>query len=173
MYTKRLEASVTHSILTQLNNLGWIVDKTSPDCNVFQERAKTEEQKKLLKGKMPDFMLYQKGTNTPIAVIEAKKPEGTLTTAVDDAERKYAQPLEIPLIFAYNDTFVATRYLNIGRPLKIDGEDVRQLIDHYTALRFIHEAQPEIFPSRLVSDIRESNSSPYLSKHPICYGKRG
>jgi len=144
MYTKRLEASVTHSILTQLDNLGWVVDETDPECNVFQQRAKTEEQKKLLKGKLPDFMLYQKGTNTPIAIIEAKKPDETLTIAIDEAERKYAKPLEIPLIFAHNDTFVATRYLNIGRPLKIDGEDIRQLVDHYTALRFIQDG-PEIF----------------------------
>ena len=50
MYTKRLEASVTHSILTQLGNLGWVVDETNPECNVFQQRAKTEEQRKLLKG---------------------------------------------------------------------------------------------------------------------------
>jgi len=52
-------------------------------------------------------------------------------------------PLEAPLIFAYNDTYVATRYLTKHRPLKIDGEDVRQFIDHYTALRFLKEG-PEI-----------------------------
>ena len=143
MYTKRLEASVTHAILTQLENLKWVVDETNPECNVFQQRAKTEEQKKLLKGKAPDFVLYQSGTNHPIAVIEAKRPDETLTKVLDDVEEKYAIPLEAPLIFAYNDTFISTRYLYNKRPLKIDGEDVRQFVDHYTALRFIQEG-PEI-----------------------------
>jgi len=144
MYTRRLEASVSHSILTQLDNLGWAVDEKNPECNVFQQRAKTEEQRKLLRGKTPDFLLYQSGTNKPIAVIEAKRPDDTLTTVLDEAERKYAAPLEVPLIFAYNDTFINTRYLNKNRPLKIDGEDVRQFVDHYTALRFV-ELGPEIF----------------------------
>jgi hypothetical protein len=43
MYTKRLEASVAYSILIQLENLGWIVDETKAECNVFQQRPKTEE----------------------------------------------------------------------------------------------------------------------------------
>lgn len=144
MYTKRLEASVTHSILTQLDNLGWVVDETNPECNVFQQRAKTEEQRKLLKGKAPDFLLYHSGTDKPIAVIEAKRPNDTLTKVLDETEKKYATPLETPLIFAYNDTFVNTRYLNKNRPLKIDGEDVRQFVNHYTALRFV-DLGPEIY----------------------------
>lgn len=143
MYTKRLEASVTHSILTQLNNLGWVVDETNPKCNVFQQRAKTEEQRKLLRGKAPDFLLYKTDSNNPIAVIEAKRPDDTLTNVLDETEEKYATPLEIPLIFAYNDTFIATRYLYKKRPLKIDGEDVRQFVNQYTALRFVQEG-PEI-----------------------------
>jgi len=143
MYTKRLEASVTHSILTQLGNLGWVVDETNPNCNVFQQRAKTEEQRKLLKGKAPDFVLYQSGTSHPIGIVEAKRPDKTLTDVLDEAEVKYATPLETPLIFAYNDTFIATRYLYKHRPLKIDGEDVRQFINQYTALRFVQEG-PEI-----------------------------
>lgn len=143
MYTRRLEASVTHSILTQLDNLGWVVDETHPECNVFQQRAKTEEQRKLLRGKAPDFLLYQSETNNPIAVIEAKRPDDTLTNVLDKTEEKYATPLETPLIFAYNDTFIATRYLYNKRPLKIDGEDVRQFVNQYTALRFVQEG-PEI-----------------------------
>lgn len=143
MYTKRLEASVTHSILTQLDNLGWVVDETNPECNVFQQRAKTEEQKKLLKGKAPDFLLYQSNSNKAIAVIEAKRPDESLTNVLDKTEEKYAVPLEVPLIFAYNDTFINTRYLTKKRPLKIDGEDVRQFVNQYTALRFVQEG-PEI-----------------------------
>lgn len=143
MDTTRLEASVTHSILTQLNNLGWVVDEKNPNNNVTQQRPKTEEQKQKLKGKMPDFVLYQQGTSTPIGVIEAKKPNESLIEALNQAEERYAKPLNVPLIFAYNDTYVATRYLYNEHTLKIDGEDVRQFVDHHTSLRFVQEG-PEI-----------------------------
>ncbi len=143
IYTKRLELSVTHSILTQLENLGWCVDEKNPACNVFQQRPKTEAERRLLKGNFPDLMLYEKDTNRAIGVIESKRPGESLTKALDETQRKYAKPLQTPLIFAYNDTYVATRYLGNGRPLKIDGEDVRQFVDHYTALRFVHDG-PEI-----------------------------
>ena len=144
MYTERKEASVTYAIATQLENLGWILDEKNPDCNVTQQRAKTIEQKKLLHNKFPDFVLYKKATNIPIGVIEAKKPKKSLSNALNEAKEKYAKPLNAPLIFAYNDTYVETYHLYKERPLKIDGEDVRQFIDHYTALRFFEDGA-EIF----------------------------
>lgn len=142
-YTDRLEASVVQSILTQLDNLGWIVDERKNNCNVTQQRVKTVAEKQKLSRKLPDFVLYQKDTNVPIGIIEAKKPGESLEKALREAEKKYASPLGAPLIFAYNDTYVATRYLGNSRPLKIDGEDVRQFVDHHTALRFVSEG-PEI-----------------------------
>ena len=147
-YTQRLEASVVYSICTQLENLGWIVDEKHPDNNITQQRPKTEAERAKLKEingnlKYPDFVLYEKGTNSPISIIEAKRPGESLEKALRQARERYAKPLEVPLIFAYNDTFVATSYLHNERPLKIDGEDIRQFIDHYTALRFVNEG-PEI-----------------------------
>lgn len=149
MQTPRLEASVTHSICTQLENLGWIVNESHPDNNVTQQRPKTEEQKELIRqhnlgsNRFPDFVLYQKGTAIPIAVIEAKRPGESLEQALEQAENRYARPLGAPLIFAYNDTFVDTRHIFRSNLLKIDGEDVRQFVDHYTSLRFVNEG-PEI-----------------------------
>ena len=139
MHTYRKEASVTHAITTQLANLGWQIDEKTPECNVFQQRPKTREQEKKLRGKFPDFVLYQEGTNKPIGVIEAKRPGQSLIGVLDKTEKKYAHPLGAPLIFAYNDTYIRTRYLYNKHPLKIDGEDVRQFIAHETALRFIAE----------------------------------
>ena len=144
-----MEASVVYSICTQLENLGWIVDEREPKNNVTQQRVKTLAQQKQLadanNGRLryPDFVLYQEGTQNPICIIEAKKPGESLESALKQAEDRYATPLRAPLIFAYDDTFVATRFLPNRRSLKIDGEDVRQLIDHYTALRFLNEG-PEI-----------------------------
>lgn len=145
----RLEASVTHAICLQLENLGWVVNESDADNNVTQQRARTVEQKSKLRkangGRVafPDFVLYEQGTNNPIGIIEAKRPGVSLESALKQAEDQYARPLGAPLLFAYNDTFVATRYLHNERPLKIDGEDVRQFVDHYTSLRFVNEG-PEI-----------------------------
>ncbi len=47
MYTERLEASVTHSILTQLSDLGWVVDEKDPKNNVTQQRPKTQAEKEI------------------------------------------------------------------------------------------------------------------------------
>jgi len=145
MNTDRLEASVTHSICTQLENLGWHIDEKNPNNNVTQQRVRTViEQEKIREAnggklKYPDFVLYEEGSNRAIAIIEAKKPGKSLESAIIQARELYAKPLNAPLIFAYNGTYVETEHLYNGRPLKIDGEDVRQFIDHYNALRFINE----------------------------------
>lgn len=146
--TRRLEASVTYAICTQLHNLGWVVDEKNPNNNITQQRPKTIKQRNILKeanlGKSlyPDFVLYESGTTRPIAIIEAKRPGETLNKALKQAA-SYAKPLGIEIIFAYNDTFVEAKHLVTNRNLKIDGEDVRQFIDQYTLFRFINEG-PEI-----------------------------
>ena len=55
----------------QLKNLGWTNDPYAPNRNVYQQRVKTDEQKKKLQGLKPDYVLYH--ANEPIAIIEAKK----------------------------------------------------------------------------------------------------
>ena len=157
----RMEQSVVHSICTQLENLGWVVNETDARNNVTQQRVKTLEQQRQLseanEGRLrfPDFVLYQEGTNNPIGIIEAKRPGKSLEVALKQAEDYYAAPLEAPLIFAYDDTFVVTRMLSNNRPLKIDGEDVRQFIDHYTALRFINEGSEILSAPKSVQLSRE------------------
>lgn len=60
-----LEANTRLTIDTRLRNLGWNLDHSDPDCNVFQEQPKTKSQKSALKGKKPDYVLYQTATNKP------------------------------------------------------------------------------------------------------------
>jgi type I restriction enzyme M protein len=154
-YTKRLEASVVQSVLTQLDNLKWHVDEKKSNCNVFQQRAKTVEQKRKLEGRNPDFVLYQEDTDTPIAIIETKRPGKTVRQVLKEAKDKYATKLETPLIFVYNDTYIETQYLWNGHNLKIDGEDVRQFIDHYTAIRFVQEGSEILSAPKHVQYSRE------------------
>ena len=134
-----LEPHTRTKIDRRLENLGWILDQNNPKCNVFQEQAKTHEQNLKFDGKDPDYVLYETGTDTPIAIIEAKRPGEDLDNAMAEAIKKYAQPLQVPLVFAFNETFVISQHVLQSRPLKVDGEELQEFIDQATALRFINE----------------------------------
>lgn len=133
-----LEAHTRSQIDLRLRNLGWVFDEKNPECNVFQEQAKTKEQTLKFGGTRPDYVLYESGSDTPIAIIEAKKPGRELDDALKQGE-KYARAINAPLVFAFNDTFVVAKSLKQQRPLKIDGEEVQDFVDQITSLRFIHE----------------------------------
>ncbi len=137
--TNPREAHTRSQIHTRLANLGWVIDELDPDCNVFQERAKTNFQNQLFEGKRPDYVLYESGTDIPLAVIEAKKPGGDLDRAMEQAIERYAKPLQAPLAFAFNDTFVISKHVLQNRPLKINGEELQDFIDQLTAIRFMNE----------------------------------
>lgn len=150
-----LEASVRTRIDLRLRNLGWVLDHRDPQCNVTQEQAKTDWQHKLLKGNRPDYLLYESGTDIPIAVIEAKRPGEDLDKAVQKSIELYAAPLQIPLVFTFNDTFVLTRHAVQRRPLKIDGEELQDFVDQFTALRFLHEGSEILSAPKGVNFTRE------------------
>ncbi len=138
-----LEAHSRSKIDLRLRNLGWVLDQHDPKCNVYQEQAKTEAQNKKFNRNRPDYVLYETGTDRPIAVIEAKKPGQDLDKAMSQALELYAKPIGAPLVFAFNDTFVFAKHAPQNRALKIDGEELQDFVDQLTALRFINEG-PEI-----------------------------
>ena len=138
MNTYPLEVETRESINTRLKHLGWILDGENPNCNVFQERAKTVEQARLLQGKRPDYVLYQSHTDKPIAIIEAKRPGLDLDQALRQAIN-YANLLSVPLAFACNKTFAIAQHIHQDSPLKIDGEEIQDFIDELTAIKFIEE----------------------------------
>lgn len=149
-----LEAHTRNKINLRLQNLNWILDETKPDCNVFQEHAKTVEQNRKFGGGNPDYVLYENGTDNPIGVIEAKKPGINLEGAMVQAE-KYARAINAPLIFAFNDTFVTAKQIEQSRPLKIDGEELQDFVDQFTSLRFIHEGAEILSAPKGVNFTRE------------------
>ncbi len=149
-----LEAHTRTQIDRRLQNLGWNLNEKDPDCDVTQEHAKTDEQNRHFQGGRPDYVLYESGTDKPIAIIEAKKPglslEGALRQGGD-----YADAIDAPLVFAFNDTFVIARSLKQDRPLKIDGEELQDFIDQLTCLRFIQEGAEILSAPKGVNFTRE------------------
>jgi len=134
-----LEEHTRTQINIRLMNLHWDLNEKDPKCNVTQGQARTDEQNALFSGKKPDYVLYETNTTNPIGVIEAKRPGEDLDNAMEQAVERYARPLNAPLAFAFNDTFVTAKHVYQGRPLKIDGEELQDFIDQFMALRFIRE----------------------------------
>lgn len=155
MPRRPLEASVRTRIDLRLRNLGWNLDHRDPNCNVYQEQAKTDEQQRKLRGNRPDYILYESGTDIPVAIIEAKRPGEDIDKALEKSIGLYATPLQVPLVFTFNDTFVLTRHAIQARPLKIDGEELQDFIDQLTALRFINEGAEILSAPRGLNFTRE------------------
>lgn len=137
--TRPLESATRKEIDLILSNLGWNTDESSKDCNVFTERAKTVEQNNNLQGNNPDYVLYKSGTDDPIAIVEAKRKGQGIDQAVSDAVTKYANPLGVNIVFAYDGAFFKAWHTVTEKELLIDGVAVTQLVNEKQLLRFVSE----------------------------------
>ena len=147
-FTDPLESATRKRIDAILTNLGWEGDEESAQCNVYTERPKTRKQKAALAGAQPDYVLYQSGTDTPIAIIEAKRPGKSLPIALAQAIDLYAKPLNTPIVFVADGSFVEAHDVRDGRRLSIDGEEVTTFLNERDVLRFVDKgsqiATPEV-----------------------------
>lgn len=137
--TRPLEPATRKKIDLMLNNLGWNTDEELPTCNVFTERAKTKEQNKKFKGKNPDYVLYQYETDKPIGIIEAKRKGESIDEALNQAIERYAIPLGVKIVFAYDGAFFKSWHIKDAKELVVDGQTLTQLIPERKILRFIQE----------------------------------
>src|SRR3989344_4276316 len=151
-----MEANTRYIIDNNLKNKGWILDKSNPNGNVDFESPKNPELRKKLKGKHPDYILYETKTGKPIGVIEAKKTGVDLQNALNQGE-EYAKVLNAPLIFAMNGAYCETRWLDNEKPLVLNGEEVKELIRERDALEFLKKDSNEVYtlPKNVVVSRRE------------------
>ena len=143
------ESAARKAIDGDLVHLGWVIDESKPDCNVFTERAKTEEQVRRLDKKRPDYILYEPGTNRPIAVIEAKRPGGTLDDAVEQGRSRYAQPLGVDIVFGTDGVLCQSYDLRSNAPLLLDGEPVVDLLAPKLLVQFADQGPSLITPTKV------------------------
>ncbi len=125
---------------------GWITDEYSPDCEVFTERAKTTAQAQKLGGRFPDYLLYESGSNTPVAVLEAKKQGMSLSAALQDAIAKYANPLGVPIVLASDGHSTLTHHIPTDGPLTLDDSPLTSIPDRPTLVRFYHRGPALTLP---------------------------
>src|SRR3989339_321558 len=139
-----MEADTRYIIDNNLKNKGWILDPSDPNCNVHLESPRDEQLKRKLKGKHPDYILYESGTKKPICIIEAKKGGVDLQKALEQGE-EYARELNASLIFAMNGAYCETRFLHNKKPLVLNGEEVKELLKEKEMGAFLKENSNEVY----------------------------
>ena len=180
--TLPLETATRKKIDQMLNNKGWLTDEFSDNYNVYTERVKTGEQTKKLKKisgykKLPDYVLYETDTNNPIAVIEAKRKGQSVDDALQQAIERYATPLEVKIVFAYDGAFFKSWHLDYNKELYIDDQVVSQIVTEKKILQFLEEGNnitettPIVVHSRseLISIFKQVNQ--LLRKEGLDEGK--
>ncbi len=154
MSTLSIERDTEVLIDTQLRNLGWSSNPRARDRNVYQQRVKTEAQRRNLHGKRPDYVLYPSMGNDPIAVIEAKRPGRNIQEALGQGI-EYAKALEAPIVFATDGVFTKTMHVKFDRPLVLNGEEVDELIREALALRFLSSNEVNTLNKRVIKSRSE------------------
>lgn len=129
-----LEPDVRIQIDERLKNLGWAL--TGASKNVFLEQPKTDSEKKKLFGKRPDYVLYEKGKDNPLIIIETKKRGSNINSALEQG-RYYAELLNAPIVFATDGVFYKSLHTISQKPLLLNGEEVDELIRELTAIQYL------------------------------------
>lgn len=164
--THSKESATRQKVDKKLIDLGWIIDEEDSNHNVTTERAVTEEQNKKLKGREPDYVLYKTGTNIPLAIIETKKKGEDLDKALKDATKKYAEPLGVKIIFAYDGSFFKTLHLDEEKELTINKKSLTNFISEFELLEFVRNGanifdeitkRKEYTREELIKIFKESN----------------
>ena len=153
--TRAAETATRKRIDSVLSHLGWDIDERSSTCNVFTERAKTKEQNDAFGGKRPDYVLYEPGTDRPVAIIEAKRPGVTLGKAIEKASTAYAEPLGVNVVFATDGSLVESFDRRSGEPLLLDDEPVTDLIPADLLLRFVEDGPKLYTPTKALHTKQE------------------
>lgn len=155
MITFPTEQNVRTLIDEQLKNLGWNLDK-GKKCNVYQEQPRTIEEKKKLKGKRPDYVLYTNKIerDEPIAIIETKKPGVKLDEALKQGN-EYAKELGASIVFATDGVYYKTLHTFKQKPLFLNGEEVDELIRELDAIKFLKENEVTTIPQEVINGRKE------------------
>jgi type I restriction enzyme M protein len=138
----------------QLNNLGWHRDPHSALRNVFQQRVKTDEQRRKLLGTIPDYVLYPTNSNTPLAVIEAKRKGRNIYDALVQGVG-YAEKLGAPIVFATDGVFTKTIHTQFAKPLMLNGEELDELVREALALKFLATNEISTLGKRVIKSRAE------------------
>jgi len=148
------ERDIETSIDTQLKNLDWVDDLNNPNRNVYKQGVKTEEQKRALSGKRPDFVLYKDNSTEPLIVIEAKRPNENIHKALEQGI-DYANRIKAPIVFATDGIFTKTLHVAKQKPLYLNKEELDDLIRQSIAINYIHDNEYNTLDKKVIQSREE------------------
>lgn len=150
--TMPLEQTTRDLINRSLENLGWKFH--GKDQNVYLEQPRTEEERKKLGGRRPDYVLYSKESDKPLIVIEAKKRGARIDTALEQGIG-YARAIEAPLVFATDGVFCKAFHTVANRPPILNGEEIDEFIREALALRYLSSYEVNTVSPKVQYDRKE------------------
>lgn len=150
--TMPLEQTTRDLINRSLENLGWKFH--GKDQNVYLEQPRTEEERKKLGGRRPDYVLYSKESDKPLIVIEAKKKGARIDTALEQGIG-YARAIEAPLVFATDGVFCKAFHTVANRPPILNGEEIDEFIREALALRYLSSYEVNTVSPKVQYDRKE------------------
>lgn len=165
MTTEPIERDIETLIDIQLRKLGWEDSPKSPNRNVWKQQPRTDIEKNNLAGLKPDYILYNSKSNTPLAIIEAKRPKRDIYTALLQG-KVYAERINAPIIMATNGILVKAVHLRTGKYLTLNTETVDSFFNENTALKFIETPDVETISKKVINSrndlikiFKEANNS--------------
>lgn len=124
-----IEREVENLLEQDLKDNGYIIDTGSAQRNIYRQDPRSSEEKVLLKGKHPDFIIYEdNNSKCPIAIIETKKTEyRTLEKALEQV-LDYADKLKAKIVFLYNGNRYLSYWVETKENLFIDNIEVDKIL---------------------------------------------
>ncbi|GFZ75499.1 hypothetical protein HPP_4570 [Hydrangea phyllody phytoplasma] len=134
-YSNITERAIENKVFKKLELLGYITEMNNPNQDVFTQKPKSHEEFKKLKNHKPDFIIYD--NNTPIAIIETKKPNSNLKLAEKQAEA-YAKNLNVKIIFTFDGYRLFSKHLTYNQELKYGNTPLKDFVNKKTLKEFIN-----------------------------------
>lgn len=154
MYTFPIERDTETMVDNILRNLGWSDDPKNPIRNVYKQQPKTMKHKKLLGGLKPDYLLYRTSSDTPLIVIETKKPKKNIHQALEQG-LGYAKRVDAPIVFATDGVFTKTIHSLTGKPLFLNGNEIDEFIREALALQFLKDNEVITTTKKVIESRKE------------------
>lgn len=154
MLNNFLERDIETLIDIQLKNIWWIDDPKSNMRNIWKQQPKTVSEKEKLSSLRPDYVLYETGTNRPLVVIEAKRPNRDLNLALNQWIQ-YANLISAPIVIATDWIINKTFHTSALKPLYLNWEEVDYFIDEKTALKLIETNEFDSINKKVIKSRKE------------------
>ena len=126
---RKTEQDIRTLIDIQLLNLKWRFE--GDDKNVFQESPKFDKERKKLGNLRPDYILYN--GDIPVAIIEAKRPDGDYDLAKKDGIKK-AKLLGCQIIFVSDSSYTRCYKIGVQKEIYKNNNVIDSLLDLSTII---------------------------------------